>query len=44
MFDGDRNVRRIYLIYGYGGNEIWFSELNGRQSYGRLLDTQKCPT
>ena len=36
VFDGDRNVRRIYLIYGYGGNEIWFSGLTGRQSYGHV--------
>lgn len=36
VFDGDRNVRRIYLICGYGGNEIWFSGLTGRKNYGHV--------
>jgi len=39
MFDGEREVGRIYLIDGYGGNESWFwgvsFQLTGRKSYGQ---------
>jgi hypothetical protein len=38
VFDGDREVGRIYLIDGYGDRETWFwgvwFQLTGRTSYG----------
>jgi hypothetical protein len=47
VFDGDRDVGRIYLIDGYDGSEVWFwgvsFQLRGRKSYGRAesLDEAK---
>jgi hypothetical protein len=39
VFDGDREVGRIYLIDANDGNETWFwgvsFQLTGRKSYGR---------
>jgi len=38
VFDGERDVGRIYLVDAYGGNETWFwgvsFQLTGRKSYG----------
>ena len=38
VFDGDRDVGRIYLIERFGGTEKWFwgvpFQLTGRKSYG----------
>jgi hypothetical protein len=47
VFDGERDVGRIYLIDGYDANEAWFwgvsFQLTGRKSYGRAqsLDEAK---
>jgi hypothetical protein len=47
VFDGDRNVGRIYLVDAFGGTEIWFwgvsFQLTGRKSYGHTpsLDEAK---
>jgi hypothetical protein len=39
VFDGAREVGRIYLIDSDGGNETWFwgvsFQVTGRKSYGR---------
>ena len=39
VFDGDRDVGRIYLIERFGGTEKWFwgvsFMLTGRKSYGK---------
>jgi hypothetical protein len=38
VFDGDRDVGRIYRVDAYGGNEKWFwgvsFQVTGRKSYG----------
>jgi hypothetical protein len=38
VFDGDRDVGRIYLVVGYAGNETWFwgvdFTITKRKSYG----------
>jgi hypothetical protein len=38
VFDGARDVGRVYLVDGYAGNETWFwgvsFQLTGRKSYG----------
>jgi hypothetical protein len=38
VFDGERDVGRVYLVDGYGGKETWFwgvsFQLTGRKSYG----------
>jgi hypothetical protein len=40
VFDGDREIGRIYLVDSDGGNEIWFwgvpFQLTGRKSYGHV--------
>jgi hypothetical protein len=47
VFDGDRDVGRIYLMHAYGGTETWFwgvsFDLTHRNSYGRAksLDEAK---
>jgi hypothetical protein len=47
VFDGDRDVGRIYLVDGHGGQENWFwgvsFQLTGRKSYGHVpsLDEAK---
>jgi hypothetical protein len=47
VFDGEREIGRIYLIDSYGGNENWFwgvsFQVTGRTSYGRAdsLDDAK---
>jgi hypothetical protein len=44
VFDGDREIGRIYLIDEFGGNETWFwgvsFQLTGRKSYGRAGSLQ----
>jgi hypothetical protein len=39
VFDGDRDIGRIYLVNSCGGREIWFwgvsFQLTWRKSYGR---------
>jgi hypothetical protein len=41
VFDGERDVGRIYLVDGYGGTEKWFwgvsFQLTGRKSYGHAV-------
>ena len=38
VFDGDRDVGRIYLVDGFGGTETWFwgvsFQVTKRKSYG----------
>jgi hypothetical protein len=38
VFDGERDVGRIYLVDSFGGAEVWFwgvdFMLTGRKSYG----------
>ena len=47
VFDGERDVGRVYLVDGYGGKETWFwgvsFQLTGRKSYGHAasLDEAK---
>jgi hypothetical protein len=45
VFDGDREVGRIYLIYGYGDRETWFwgvsFQLTGRTSYGHAVSLEE---
>jgi hypothetical protein len=47
VFDGERDVGRVYLVDSYGGNETWFwgasFQLTGRKSYGHAptLDEAK---
>jgi hypothetical protein len=47
VFDGDRDVGRIYLVDGHDGNETWFwgvsFDLTHRKSYGHTtsLDAAK---
>ena len=47
VFDGDREVGRIYLVDAYGGNETWVwgvsFQLTGRKCYGHAtsLDDAK---
>jgi hypothetical protein len=47
VFDGDRDVRRIYLVDSFGGKEMWLwgvdFMLTPRKSYGRAdsLDAAK---
>jgi hypothetical protein len=30
VFDGEREVRRIYQVYAFGGNETWFWGVSSR--------------
>jgi hypothetical protein len=47
LFEGDRDVGRVYLVDGFGGTETWFwgvsFQLTGRKSYGHAptLDDAK---
>jgi hypothetical protein len=47
VFDGDREIGRIYLVDRFGGAERWFwgvsFQLTGRKSYGnaKSLDEAK---
>jgi hypothetical protein len=45
VFDGDREVGRIYLVDGYGGNETWFwgvsFQVTGRKSYGHASSLEE---
>jgi hypothetical protein len=38
VFDGERDIGRVYLVDGYGGKETWVwgvsFQLTGRKSYG----------
>jgi hypothetical protein len=34
VFDGDRNIGRIYLVDAYGGRETWFSGASRSRSLG----------
>ena len=44
VFDGKRDVGRIYLVDAYGGQEIWCwgmsFMLTGRKSYGRAASLE----
>jgi hypothetical protein len=45
VFDGDRDVGRIYVVGSYGGNETWFwgvsFQLTGRKSYGNATSLEE---
>ena len=47
VFDGERDIGRIYLVDAYGGNETWFWDLSfqltGRKSYWHAASLGRRP-